>query len=88
MKYEYRMVRRVQKRSGTGEARLHDTFYEIREVYYNDEGVPYNVNAEAIAPAGNTMDELRRDLAMMLRATYEPVFKVTETGKRRAGGPA
>lgn len=60
-----------------------ETFYSIREVYYNSKHMPDGYTAEDISPGGNTVDELREELVMMLKATYNPVFKSSECRKKK-----
>ena len=71
MTWNHRVMRRVIKMpSGRRE-----TFYDIREVFYNGRGKPDTYTADGIAPGGNALAELREELSMMLAATYRPIFQ-------------
>lgn len=44
--------------------------YEIREVYYNEDGSIEGWTERGSTPAGNTIEELRSDLAKMVGAAF------------------
>ena len=48
--------------------------FEIREVYYDDQGNPTGYTEGESAPLGMTIDELRSDLGYMLRALDKPIL--------------
>ena len=62
MRWEYRVVRNKSDNR---------YWFDIREVYDDGEGWTMN----EIAPAGETLDELRNDLIHMLVATSKPVLE-------------
>ena len=52
-------------------------FYTIRECYYNDKDdkIPHSWTGErSSAPFGDSVDELREDINMMLQAFNKPVL--------------
>jgi hypothetical protein len=53
-------------------------FFEIHEVYYDETGRVDGITAFASAPMGNTVEELREELQMMLRALDAPVLEYDE----------
>ena len=56
-------------------------WYDIREVYYNRVGGrPDSYTAEAIAPGGETIEELRENLQYMLNALDHPVLDKEDIG--------
>ena len=71
--WSYRVVERIAKRTHTDDAIWH----EIVEIYYNDEGKIVG-STDAVSPAGDTVEDLRQDLELMLRATNKPVISHEE----------
>ena len=57
--------------------------YDIREVFYEGKR-PDMFTQEAMAPGGSSLEDLREELVMMLKATYQPVFKASDIKRRRA----
>lgn len=51
--------------------------YEIHEAYYTDDGRLYAHTARSVPPYGESLEELRETLQMMLRATEQPVLTAT-----------
>lgn len=76
-KWNYRLVHRTIESNGHKERS-----YEIREVSYDDDGLPNAVTRPPSTPTAKSIEELRKVLAQMLIATYEPLFKVSEVTKR------
>lgn len=52
--------------------------FEIREVYYDEEGKPTGYTDGESAPLGMTLDELRSDLGWMLQALDKPVLEESD----------
>lgn len=50
----------------------------MREVYRRRDGSLKGATVDGAVPSGASVSELRQALVMMLRATYEPVFRVSE----------
>jgi DNA topoisomerase VI subunit A len=51
-----------------------ESYFSIRDVYYGGEGYGYGANPQ---PAmGETVDELRHDLELMLKAFNRPIMAV------------
>jgi hypothetical protein len=48
--------------------------YDIREVFYDENGKPDGYTMEPVYPAGNTIGELREELERMLKALKRPVL--------------
>ena len=71
MTWEYRVFREVG-----GAGTTHWYAYYIGELYYD----PFGMTEEPIAPCGETVEELRRDLLNMLAALEKPIVDA-ETGK-------
>ncbi len=55
-----------------------DGVFVIHEVYYDDAGQPEYFTAEPVHPMGETLEELRGDLAYFQRALDLPVLKIEE----------
>lgn len=80
MSWNHRVMRRVVKLpSGRRE-----TVYGIREVFYNSRHIPDGYTAEAIAPQGRSIDDLREELVLILKATYDPIFFHHQAFRERA----
>lgn len=78
--WDYRVVVR---KSGKGGYR--ESFYELREVSYEDNGLPIEATRQASVPVQNTIAELRETLVKMLYATYKPLFKISELRDKNTG---
>lgn len=48
----------------------HEESWEIRELYLEDDG-RFSFTEQPIAPAGNTLEELRSDIGMMRRDSQQ-----------------
>ena len=76
MSWEYRVIREVAGKT------THWYTYYIGEVYTD----PFGMTQEPIAPGGDSLDELRRDLQHMLSALDKPMLdaktgeELSETG--------
>ena len=55
-----------------------DDWYQIHEVYYNGKREPNSWTVEGIVPGGNTLEDLRDELIMMLEATEKEILKYKE----------
>jgi hypothetical protein len=55
-----------------------ERWIEIREVYYDDEGVVTAYSESAAPVAGNDPDELRAVHAMLAEAFEEPIMRESE----------
>jgi hypothetical protein len=53
----------------------HETYFEFREVYYDEQGNVIGYTQEGTSPMGEDMDALRRDMGRMLLALDKPVLK-------------
>ena len=71
--WEYRVVERVASRPHIDDAMWH----EIIEVYYDDDG-KLDATSDKIYPVGDTVDDLRKDLELMLTAISKPVISHEE----------
>lgn len=52
-----------------------ETYFELREVYYDEQGKVIGYTQEGASPLGEDMDELRQDLGRMLLALDKPILK-------------
>lgn len=71
MTWNHRVVRSVSAVDGT-------VAYTIREVFYEDDGKVSGWTADAIEPHGETLDELRQNIARMAECTDRPVLDEDE----------
>lgn len=56
----------------------------IREVYFNEAGKPLTATERGVGPMGETVEELRKDIAMMMTAFDLPIMSdadFSEAGK-------
>lgn len=74
MSWNYRIVRSVH--DGT-------EYFAIHEVYYDEDGKPWAATENASHPAGETLNEMRRDFGHYQRALSAPVLEM-EDFKRMA----
>jgi hypothetical protein len=51
-----------------------DDWYQIHEVYYNGKREPDSWTVDGIKPGGNTLENLRDELIMMLEATEKEIL--------------
>lgn len=51
--------------------------YQIREVYYDDDGQPSSWSTDPITPLGESWQELAEDLVKMQRAVSVPALDLT-----------
>lgn len=76
MSWNHRIARRVfHGPTGTEE------FLAVYEVYYDDKDKPNGITSNACAPGGETLDELRTELARMLAATGQPILDYDEIAR-------
>ena len=68
MTWNYRVV----KMKGAG--LLSEDFYDIREVYYNEDGSVKAWSQEGADPSGDDLLELAQCMARIMRAITEPVL--------------
>ena len=59
----------VEKRDYFGEL-----YYEIHEVYYNEDGTINGMTVHPISPYGDSLDSLKTVLGWMLRCVDKPVL--------------
>lgn len=64
MSWNYRIIKRTYE---------DDDYYELHEVYY-EEGNKFSWTVDAICPYGETVEELRSNIDMMLVAFSKPVM--------------
>lgn len=59
-----------------------EEYWEIRELYLEDDG-RFSYTEDAVAPGGNTLEELRHDLDMMQRdSQLRPYLDLTSSEPR------
>ena len=71
--WEYRVLEKVTNHPQIGEV----VWHEIVEVYYDDDG-KLDATSDKTYPVGDTVEDLREDLELMLRATNKPVISHEE----------
>lgn len=49
-------------------------YYEIHEVYYNENGTIWAITEESVKPFGDTVEDLKVGMKLMLTAFEEPVL--------------
>ena len=77
--WNYRVVRRTYPPAKDGTV---EHILGIHEAYYHDhESEPFTITEERMDPHGETLEELRSDLANMLKALDAPVLEYDEIGR-------
>ena len=69
-----------------------ETCYQIHEAFYNENGELALITENPVSPAGEPLDELKRDLEMMIEDLKHPVLeagkiefaKLTEIDSKRS----
>lgn len=59
------------------------TFYEIHEVYYDNEGNITMFSADPISPYGDDLDDLAKDLEKIKEALKKPVLKYSDISSKK-----
>lgn len=79
--WNYRVVRKAYPPLPDGEIVY---AFGIHEAYYDGhESPPHAVTVERMDPHGETLEELRSDLANMLKALDAPVLEYDEIGREK-----
>lgn len=80
MSWNYRVVKHVVPQSGWTHAEPQkDTYFRIHEAYDEDgSDKPHSITKEDVSPHGDTPEELKADLQMMLEACQKPVLNYDE----------
>jgi hypothetical protein len=65
--WNYRVLERADKKSG-------DKTFAIHEVYYNDEDKPDGCTKNAVAPMGESLEELKDDMDHYRQALEKPIL--------------
>lgn len=73
MSWNHRVMRRTHSFKSDGKEYSEDC-YEIHEVYYDDNDNIEGFTEDAIAPCGETIEELREELQRMLDCLDEPLL--------------
>ena len=50
-------------------------YYQVHEVFYDEDGVANGCTENAITPVGNTVEELKRVFEMILNSFDKPVIE-------------
>jgi hypothetical protein len=65
--WNYRVLKKTDQKTG-------ETTYAIHEVYYDDTGKPDGCTKNSVAPMGETLEELKRDMEHYRLALGKPVL--------------
>lgn len=55
-----------------------EPYYEIHEVYYNEDGTIKYWSSDPMTPFGETPEELELDVTRMLKAFIRPLLKLVD----------
>jgi hypothetical protein len=66
--WNYRVLKTTDQKTG-------ETIYAIHEVYYNDAGRPETCTENSVAPMGESLAELKRDMELYLLALSKPILE-------------
>lgn len=69
MSWNYRIVKKIEN---------NECFYGIHEVYYHKDGSFRTCTVNPIEPFGETVDELKKDIELMMKAFELPVLNYEE----------
>jgi len=72
--WNHRVIHKIQ----TGPQGSSVDYYEIHEVYYNEDGKPTSVTLEAVVPYGESPDELKDDFERMQEAFSKPILDYSD----------
>ena len=75
MNWNYRVIRKKDKKSKM-------VSYEVHEVYYSKKGKIKGWTEDAVAPFGETVKELKRDMKLFKKALELPVLVENRKGKK------
>lgn len=59
-----------------------DIWFAIHEVYYEEDGKPKMVSTSPVAPHGENLDDLQKDLEMQKAACKLPILDYTLFNRR------
>lgn len=85
MSWNYRVIRRVYKRSLRG-VEVEEVTFSIHEVYY-ERDLPVSVSVEGTTTVGETLEELADDIKRMTEALAKPVLAYEGFGAKTYDGP-
>jgi len=71
MSWNYRVIKHVYEE---------EEFFQIHEVYYDDNENPHSMTEEGIVPYGDTTEELSRSMIHMMGALIKPVLDAKSFG--------
>lgn len=69
--WNYRVLKKTDQKTG-------ETIYAIHEVYYDDAGKPETCTENPVAPAGESLAELKRDMDHYLLALHKTVLEYSK----------
>jgi len=55
-----------------------EKYFEIHEVYYNDDHTIHAMTSHAVSPIGISLDDLQKGLEYMLKSLKDPILKEEE----------
>ena len=73
MTWNYRVMRFTYS-NGT-------SYFAVHEVYYDKDGAPNAYSAGACEPYGESLEELKSDMSMMLKAFHLPILTESDFPK-------
>jgi hypothetical protein len=71
MKYNYRVIHSFSPA-------LHEHMYYINETYTDEQGEIHSLRRQFAFPSGETLEDLKKDLKMMLEAVEKDVLEANE----------
>lgn len=75
MSWNYRVIEHEEEDSN--DVTVGDSYVQIHEVYYNEEGDPLWMTQEACAPFGDNDIELAAEILLIQKALEKPILKAT-----------
>ena len=69
MSWNYRVIRHIHTHND-----IDEEYYQIHEVFYDDDGNPETMTVEGIIPFGDTEEDLKEVMEMMANALTKNVL--------------
>jgi len=80
MSWNYRVIRKRMPQRSIEKYECEPFYFQIYEVFYDENGIPDGWTAEPICPLGDTFEELKKDFSFYKEALNKPVLEVSPDG--------
>ena len=83
MSWNYRVIRHVYTHSD-GEQ---EEYFNVHEVYYDEQGAPNGITADAVNPQAESLEGLRWTLDQYIKALDKPIIDFEDMAKSKKNSP-